>query len=64
MGLTVERALAHPHRLTDGAAMKIKKQSSVTKTPKDKPAIVTKGKLDGRSNAADSCANCAGSRSC
>ena len=44
--------------------MKIKKQSSVTKTPKDKPAIVTKGKLDGRSNAADSCANCAGSRSC
>jgi hypothetical protein len=44
--------------------MKIKKQSSVSKTPKGKPAIVTKGKLDGRSNAADSCANCAGSKSC
>ncbi len=35
-----------------------------TKVKRPKPAIVARGKTEGRGNRADSCAGCAGSKIC
>ena len=43
--------------------MKLKK-SKVRQAPKEKPAIVAKGKLEGRASRSDTCANCSGSKMC
>ena len=43
--------------------MKLKK-SKVKQSPKDKPAIVAKGKQESRGTRSESCANCGGSKMC